>query len=149
MGLLLASDHITGSNGGDISSGNQLKGDLFALLGATFYGLCNVYEEWFVSGRPLYEVLLHPSPRPLSLRIRRVPKHFLTHRQFLGRDHRDTSVPSEGALDVSDCVHIDYGGAFRVLLWEGGNGGGEEGLVGGGPGTRNRRVRECEETHET
>ncbi|KAJ9608514.1 hypothetical protein H2200_007502 [Cladophialophora chaetospira] len=57
MGLLLASDHITGSNGGDISSGNQLKGDLFALLGASFYGLSNVYEEWFVSGRPLYEVI--------------------------------------------------------------------------------------------
>jgi solute carrier family 35, member F1/2 len=57
MGLLLASDHITGSNGGDVSSGNQLKGDLFALLGATFYGLSNVYEEWFVSGRPLYEVI--------------------------------------------------------------------------------------------
>ncbi|KIW49033.1 hypothetical protein PV05_10749 [Exophiala xenobiotica] len=57
MGLLLASDHITGSNGGDVSSGNQLKGDLFALLGATFYGFCNVYEEWFVSGRPLYEVI--------------------------------------------------------------------------------------------
>lgn len=57
MGLLLASDHITGSNGGDVSSGNQLKGDLFALLGATFYGFANVYEEWFVSGRPLYEVI--------------------------------------------------------------------------------------------
>ncbi|KIY00224.1 uncharacterized protein Z520_03909 [Fonsecaea multimorphosa CBS 102226] len=57
MGLLLASDHITGADGGDVSSGNQLKGDLFALLGATFYGLDNVYEEWFVSGRPLYEVI--------------------------------------------------------------------------------------------
>ena len=57
MGLLLASDHITGSNGGDISSSNQLKGDLFALLGATFYGLDNVYEEWFISGRPIYEVI--------------------------------------------------------------------------------------------
>jgi len=57
MGLLLASDHITGANGGDVSSGNQLKGDLFALVGATCYGLSNVYEEWFVSGRPLYEVI--------------------------------------------------------------------------------------------
>lgn len=57
MGLLLASDHINGINGGDISSGSQLKGDLFALVGATFYGLSNVYEEWFVSGRPLYEVV--------------------------------------------------------------------------------------------
>jgi len=58
MGLLLASDKITGADGGSsISSGNQLKGDLFCLLGATFYGLDNVYEEWFVSGRPLYEVI--------------------------------------------------------------------------------------------
>ncbi|KAL2395160.1 putative solute carrier family 35 member [Exophiala dermatitidis] len=57
MGLLLASDHITGASGGDVSSGNQLKGDLFALVGATCYGLSNVYEEWFVSGRPLYEVI--------------------------------------------------------------------------------------------
>ncbi|KIX02036.1 uncharacterized protein Z518_07975 [Rhinocladiella mackenziei CBS 650.93] len=57
MGMLLASDHITGSNGGDVPAGDQLKGDLFALVGATCYGLCNVYEEWFVSGRPLYEVI--------------------------------------------------------------------------------------------
>lgn len=57
MGLLLASDHITGSNGGDVSSGSQLKGDLFALLGATFYGLTNVAEEFLVSKRPLYEVV--------------------------------------------------------------------------------------------
>jgi solute carrier family 35 protein F1/2 len=57
MGVLIASDHITGTNGGDISSGNQLKGDLFALLGATFYGLANTGEEYFVSTRPVYEVL--------------------------------------------------------------------------------------------
>ncbi|KAL9624640.1 MAG: hypothetical protein Q9160_001305 [Pyrenula sp. 1 TL-2023] len=57
MGLLLASDHITGSNGGDIPRSSQLKGDLFALLGATFYGLSNVAEEFFVSTRPLYEVI--------------------------------------------------------------------------------------------
>jgi len=57
MGLLLAGDHITGGNGGGVSSANQLEGDLFALAGATFYGFSNVYEEWFVSGRPLYEVI--------------------------------------------------------------------------------------------
>jgi solute carrier family 35, member F1/2 len=57
MGLLLASDHITGVNGGDISSSSQLKGDLFALAGATFYGLSNVAEEFLVSQRPLYEVI--------------------------------------------------------------------------------------------
>ncbi|KAK5080822.1 hypothetical protein LTR70_000473 [Exophiala xenobiotica] len=57
LGILLTSDHIQGVNGGDISSSNQLKGDLFALVGATMYGLSNVYEEWFVSGRPLYEVI--------------------------------------------------------------------------------------------
>lgn len=57
MGLLLASDHITGADGPGVSSGNQLKGDLFALAGATFYGFSNVFEEWFVSERPLYEVI--------------------------------------------------------------------------------------------
>jgi solute carrier family 35, member F1/2 len=55
MGILLASDHITGSNGGPTE--NALKGDLFALAGATLYGLSNVFEEWFVSKRPMWEVL--------------------------------------------------------------------------------------------
>ncbi|KAF2100746.1 DUF914-domain-containing protein [Rhizodiscina lignyota] len=55
MGLLLASDHITGSNGGP--SLDPLKGDLFALLGATFYGLSNCFEEFLVSKRPMYEVV--------------------------------------------------------------------------------------------
>ncbi|KAH8662328.1 hypothetical protein BX600DRAFT_513174 [Xylariales sp. PMI_506] len=55
MGILLASDHIQGTNGGP--GVNLLKGDLFALLGATLYGLSNAYEEWFVSKRPMYEVL--------------------------------------------------------------------------------------------
>jgi len=54
MGLLLGSDHITG---GTETSPTQLKGDLFGLAGATFYGLSNVFEEWFVSKRPMYEVL--------------------------------------------------------------------------------------------
>ncbi|KAI1645773.1 DUF914-domain-containing protein [Daldinia loculata] len=55
MGILLASDHIQGTNGGD--GENMLKGDLFALVGATCYGLTNVFEEWYVSKRPMYEVL--------------------------------------------------------------------------------------------
>ena len=55
MGLLLASDHLTGSNGGP--GVDLVKGDLFGLLGATCYGLSNVFEEWFVSRRPLWEVL--------------------------------------------------------------------------------------------
>lgn len=55
LGLLIASDHITGANGGEAS--NALKGDLFALVGATAYGLCNVFEEFLVSKRPLYEVI--------------------------------------------------------------------------------------------
>ena len=53
MGILLASDHITGSNGGPV----LVKGDLFALLGATFYGVSNVFEEWLVSKAPVYQVL--------------------------------------------------------------------------------------------
>jgi len=40
-----------------VTGGNQLKGDLFALVGATFYGLSNVAEEFLVSKRPLYEVV--------------------------------------------------------------------------------------------
>ena len=55
LGILVASDHITGSNGGDAQ--NAVKGDLFALVGATFYGLSNVAEEFLVSKRPLYEVI--------------------------------------------------------------------------------------------
>ncbi|KAI0522246.1 DUF914-domain-containing protein [Xylaria bambusicola] len=54
-GVLLASDHIQGTNGGP--GVNLVKGDLFALLGATLYGLTNTFEEWFVSKRPAYEVL--------------------------------------------------------------------------------------------
>ena len=52
---MLASDHIQGTNGGN--GVNELKGDLFGLLGATLYGVSNVFEEWFVSRRPMYEVL--------------------------------------------------------------------------------------------
>lgn len=52
---MVASDHITGANS---YGGNQhVKGDLFALLGATFYGFSNVLEEFLVSKRPLNEVL--------------------------------------------------------------------------------------------
>ncbi|KAG8525728.1 uncharacterized protein KY384_000488 [Bacidia gigantensis] len=58
VGILFGSDHVTqGSTTGGISRGNQLKGDLFALAGATFYGLSNVTEEFLVSKRPLYEVV--------------------------------------------------------------------------------------------
>lgn len=58
FGILLASDHITGaSDTGPISRGHQIRGDLFALLGATFYGCSNVVEEFLVSKRPLYEVV--------------------------------------------------------------------------------------------
>lgn len=58
VGILFGSDHITqGSTPGGITSGNQLKGDLFALVGATFYGMSNVAEEFLVSKRPLYEVV--------------------------------------------------------------------------------------------
>jgi solute carrier family 35, member F1/2 len=57
MGMLLGSDYINGSSVGGISGHKQLKGDVFAVAGATFYGLSNVYEEWFISSRPLYEVI--------------------------------------------------------------------------------------------
>ncbi|KAF5559497.1 solute carrier family 35 member F2 [Fusarium napiforme] len=55
MGILIASDHISGTNGG--SGLDMVKGDLFALLGATLYGTTNVFEEWLVSRAHLYHVL--------------------------------------------------------------------------------------------
>lgn len=55
MGMLLGSDAMTGSS--TYHTGHMLKGDLFCLAGATFYGLSNVFEEWYVSRRPVYEVL--------------------------------------------------------------------------------------------
>ncbi|PSN74143.1 DUF914-domain-containing protein [Corynespora cassiicola Philippines] len=55
MGVLFGSDHITGSNA--FPGSDEVKGDLFALLGATFYGLSNVFEEFLVSEAPLYEVV--------------------------------------------------------------------------------------------
>ena len=58
MGILLGSDHLTGATDfGPVSRSNQVKGDLFALVGATFYGMSNVAEEFLVSKRPLYEVV--------------------------------------------------------------------------------------------
>ncbi|CAG8804337.1 38626_t:CDS:2, partial [Gigaspora margarita] len=36
---------------------DPIKGDLFALLGATFYSISNVYEEYCVRKRSLHEVL--------------------------------------------------------------------------------------------
>ena len=55
LGMLVASDHITGSNGGQAV--DAVKGDLFALVGATCYGFSNVFEEFLVSKRPMYEVI--------------------------------------------------------------------------------------------
>lgn len=55
LGVIFGSDQITGAN--QFGATDEVKGDLFALLGATFYGLSNVFEEWLVSERPLYEVV--------------------------------------------------------------------------------------------
>lgn len=53
MGILIGSDRL---QGGDFTNGvDVLKGNLFMLLGATFYGLSNVTEEFFVSKKALYE----------------------------------------------------------------------------------------------
>lgn len=55
LGVIFGSDHITGAN--NFGAADAVKGDLFALLGATFYGLSNVFEEFLVSEKPLYEVV--------------------------------------------------------------------------------------------
>lgn len=54
MGILIASDVI---NGTPQEAADMVKGDLFALLGATCYGLSNTFEEWLVSKAPMYHVL--------------------------------------------------------------------------------------------
>ncbi|CAN6673404.1 hypothetical protein TRVA0_048S00870 [Trichomonascus vanleenenianus] len=54
MALLVVSDLLTGKNYAPI---DKVKGDLFVLLGAFFYGVSNTLEEFFVSKRPLYEVV--------------------------------------------------------------------------------------------
>ncbi|KAF4513156.1 hypothetical protein G6O67_000463 [Ophiocordyceps sinensis] len=55
MGVLVAADHVLKRNGG--AGPDMLKGDLFALLGATLYGSSNVLEEWLVSKAPMHHVL--------------------------------------------------------------------------------------------
>ncbi|KAI9163956.1 solute carrier family 35 member [Paramyrothecium foliicola] len=55
MGILIGSDHLQGSNGGP--GVDLVKGDLFALLGASLYGLSNVLEEFLVSKAPMYQFL--------------------------------------------------------------------------------------------
>ncbi|TKX24330.1 putative solute carrier family 35 member [Elsinoe australis] len=55
FGVLIASDHVTGSN--STPGSNPTKGALFVLLSATLYGFTNVFEEFLVSKRPMYEVL--------------------------------------------------------------------------------------------
>lgn len=54
MALLIVSDRLTGK---DYHASDAVKGDLFILLGAACYGISNTWEEYFVSKRPLYEVL--------------------------------------------------------------------------------------------
>lgn len=54
MGLLIASDYLRGAN---YPAANQLKGDLFALLASSIYAFSNLFEEYMVSKRPMYEVI--------------------------------------------------------------------------------------------
>ena len=54
MGLLVWSDMIAGKN---FPGSDYIKGDLFCILGATFYALSNVGQEFLVRQRPIYEVI--------------------------------------------------------------------------------------------
>jgi len=55
LGMLVGSDHIS-KNQGDAAV-DMTKGDLFMILGSTFYGFTNALEEFFVRQSPLYEVV--------------------------------------------------------------------------------------------
>jgi solute carrier family 35 protein F1/2 len=54
MALLVVSDVLTDKDG---AATDMVKGDLFVLLGAACYGVSNTLEEFFVSKRPIYEVV--------------------------------------------------------------------------------------------
>lgn len=54
LGLLIASDYLRGAN---YPGEDRVKGDLFALLSSSLYAFSNVYEEFMVSKRPMYEVI--------------------------------------------------------------------------------------------
>ncbi|KAF9099478.1 hypothetical protein BGX23_002058 [Mortierella sp. AD031] len=54
MGFLVWSDMIAGKN---FPGSDLIKGDLFCIVGATFYALSNVGQEFLVRQRPLYEVV--------------------------------------------------------------------------------------------
>ncbi|KAG0278835.1 hypothetical protein BGZ96_002212 [Linnemannia gamsii] len=54
MGFLVWSDMIAGKN---FPGSDYLKGDLFCIIGATFYALSNVGQEFLVRQRPMYEVV--------------------------------------------------------------------------------------------
>ncbi|KAG9037532.1 hypothetical protein FRB95_005114 [Tulasnella sp. JGI-2019a] len=54
LGMDIASDHLTDK---DYPAANMVKGDIFMLIGATFYGFTNATEEKFVRDSPLYEVV--------------------------------------------------------------------------------------------
>ncbi|ORZ05536.1 hypothetical protein BCR41DRAFT_312254 [Lobosporangium transversale] len=54
MGFLIWSDMEAGK---DFPGSDYVKGDLFCLLGATLYAISNVYQEFLVRQRPLYEVV--------------------------------------------------------------------------------------------
>lgn len=54
MGFLVWSDMVAGKN---FPGSDYLKGDLFCIIGATFYALSNVGQEFLVRQRPIYEVV--------------------------------------------------------------------------------------------
>ncbi|KAG9083877.1 hypothetical protein FS749_005672 [Ceratobasidium sp. UAMH 11750] len=55
LGMLVASDHLTGT--GQQLASSMIKGDLFMLAGATLYGISNATEAILVRKRPVHEVV--------------------------------------------------------------------------------------------
>jgi len=54
LAIEVVSDHNTDK---DYPATNMVRGDIFMLVGATFYGFTNATEEKFVRSSPLYEVV--------------------------------------------------------------------------------------------
>ncbi|ODV92679.1 hypothetical protein CANCADRAFT_19577, partial [Tortispora caseinolytica NRRL Y-17796] len=54
MSLIIVSDSLTDK---DYAATDRVKGDFFVIIAASCYGISNVLQEFFVSEKPIYEVL--------------------------------------------------------------------------------------------
>ncbi|CAG8584408.1 10552_t:CDS:2 [Acaulospora morrowiae] len=57
IALVFGGDFMSGNKGDFSQATSPVRGDFLCLIGATFYGLSNTFEEYYVRKRPFYEVV--------------------------------------------------------------------------------------------